>query len=90
MTLEDVFLLSRLLEIPSIALLDVFGKFDKIRRPCVKKFYKKAVGNGGRRMKIEFLGTVVQRAGNLGDLVGVQPSQPAKGEPWRGGSGIQY
>ena len=51
MALEDVFLLSRLLEAPSRSLSDTFVKFDKIRRPRVEKMYKTAASNGERRKK---------------------------------------
>jgi 2-polyprenyl-6-methoxyphenol hydroxylase-like FAD-dependent oxidoreductase len=51
MALEDVFMLSRLLEAPSAPLSDVFHKFHRIRRPRIEKFYNDAVRNGDRRRK---------------------------------------
>ena len=51
MALEDVFLLSRLLESSSATLPDMLGKFDEVRRPRVEKFYKFAAKNGDKRRK---------------------------------------
>ncbi|KIN05152.1 hypothetical protein OIDMADRAFT_39531 [Oidiodendron maius Zn] len=51
LAMEDVFLLSRLLQVHSYTLSDVFGKFDEIRRPRVEKFYKLALINGERRKR---------------------------------------
>lgn len=51
--LEDVFLLSRLLEVvqPSEPLSTAFERFDHIRRPRVEKFYKMAAGRGEWRKR---------------------------------------
>ncbi|KAJ5328392.1 hypothetical protein N7452_008782 [Penicillium brevicompactum] len=51
MALEDVFLLSRLLEDSSRPLSQVFTKFDEIRRPRVDEIYMQAVKNGAARKK---------------------------------------
>ena len=51
MALEDVFLLSRLLETPTATLVGVAEKFDEIRRPRIEKFYKAAAKNGDGRRK---------------------------------------
>jgi len=51
MAIEDVFLLSRLLEDPKRALPEVFAKFDEIRRPRVNEIYTLAVKNAGSRKK---------------------------------------
>jgi 2-polyprenyl-6-methoxyphenol hydroxylase-like FAD-dependent oxidoreductase len=51
MSLEDAFLLSRLLQAaPSEAPLSgLFSQFDTIRRPRIEKFYKQAAGRGEQR-----------------------------------------
>jgi 2-polyprenyl-6-methoxyphenol hydroxylase-like FAD-dependent oxidoreductase len=51
MAIEDVFLLSRLLEDPSRPLLEVFAKFDEIRRPRVDEIYTLAAKNADGRRK---------------------------------------
>lgn len=51
MALEDVFLLSRMLEFPTATLSDTFEKFEKVRRPRIDKFYKIAAKNGDERRK---------------------------------------
>jgi 2-polyprenyl-6-methoxyphenol hydroxylase-like FAD-dependent oxidoreductase len=51
MALEDVFLLSRLLQTPSATLAGVSEKFNEIRRPRIEKFYKLAAKNGDERRK---------------------------------------
>jgi len=51
MALEDVFLLSRLLDSPSATLTSVSENFDEIRRPRIEKFYKFAAKNGNERRK---------------------------------------
>jgi 2-polyprenyl-6-methoxyphenol hydroxylase-like FAD-dependent oxidoreductase len=51
MAIEDVFLLSRLLEDPSRPLLELFTKFDEIRRPRVNEIYMLAAKNVGSRKK---------------------------------------
>jgi len=51
MSLEDAFLVSRLLQAsPSgAALSEIFSQFERIRRPRIEKFYKQAVGRGDQR-----------------------------------------
>ncbi|OQD86576.1 hypothetical protein PENANT_c007G04249 [Penicillium antarcticum] len=51
MTLEDAFLLSRLLEDSNRSLPDVFAKFDDIRRPRLNEIYTQAARNAGSRRK---------------------------------------
>jgi 2-polyprenyl-6-methoxyphenol hydroxylase-like FAD-dependent oxidoreductase len=52
MALEDVLLLSRLLEDSSQPLLQAFKKFEKIRRPRVDKIAKASTSNGEARKTI--------------------------------------
>lgn len=51
MALEDVFLLSRLLEDDTRPLCEVFEKYDAIRRPRVDEIFKMAQENGEMRKK---------------------------------------
>lgn len=51
MALEDVFLLSRLLESSYTSTSDIFAKYDEIRRPRIEKIYKTATSNADRRKK---------------------------------------
>jgi len=51
MALEDVFLLSRLLEDRTRSLSEVFERYDAIRRPRVNGIFKLAVDNGEMRKK---------------------------------------
>ncbi|KAJ5757466.1 uncharacterized protein N7511_006160 [Penicillium nucicola] len=51
MALEDVFLLSRLLEDSNRSLPDVFAKFDYIRRPRVNEVYSHSAKNANSRKK---------------------------------------
>jgi 2-polyprenyl-6-methoxyphenol hydroxylase-like FAD-dependent oxidoreductase len=52
MALEDVFLFSRLLEVPSNTLPNVFKKFEKIRRPRIEKYHKQAAKAGDDRRRL--------------------------------------
>jgi 2-polyprenyl-6-methoxyphenol hydroxylase-like FAD-dependent oxidoreductase len=49
--LEDVFLLSRLLETPYDNLSDVFEKFDELPRPRIAKLHNTAAIQGTNRKK---------------------------------------
>ncbi|KAJ5690174.1 hypothetical protein N7462_004566 [Penicillium macrosclerotiorum] len=51
MALEDVFLLSRLLEDHKRPLQEVFARYDEIRRPRVEEIFKIAAQNGESRRK---------------------------------------
>jgi 2-polyprenyl-6-methoxyphenol hydroxylase-like FAD-dependent oxidoreductase len=51
MELEDVFLLSRLLEAPYANLSDIFEKFDELRRPRIVKLYNLAAIQGINKKK---------------------------------------
>jgi 2-polyprenyl-6-methoxyphenol hydroxylase-like FAD-dependent oxidoreductase len=51
MALEDVFLLSRLLEDPERPLTKVFEIYDGIRRPRVNEIFKLAAQNAGVRRR---------------------------------------
>ncbi|KAJ5881188.1 uncharacterized protein N7473_012241 [Penicillium subrubescens] len=51
MALEDVFLLSRLLEDPKQPLDKVFDIYDRIRRPRINEIFKLAAQNAGVRRK---------------------------------------
>lgn len=51
MALEDVFLLSRLLEDRTRPLSEVFERYDAIRRPRVNEIFKIAADNGDMRKK---------------------------------------
>lgn len=51
MALEDVFLLSRLLNRSSLPLKDVFKTYDQKRRPRIEEIYRTAKDNGKMRKK---------------------------------------
>lgn len=53
MSLEDAFLLSRLLQAspPDAPLSETFSQFDRIRRPRIEKFCKQAAERGDQRKK---------------------------------------
>ncbi|KAJ5653945.1 hypothetical protein N7490_000948 [Penicillium lividum] len=56
MALEDVFLLSRLLEDPERPIEEVFEKYDRIRRPRVSEIFQMAAESAGLRKKSTSLG----------------------------------
>ncbi|KAJ5152289.1 hypothetical protein N7492_010584 [Penicillium capsulatum] len=56
MALEDVFLLSRLLEDSNRALVEVCRKYDEIRRPRINEIYETAAQNADVRRKTGPLG----------------------------------
>jgi 2-polyprenyl-6-methoxyphenol hydroxylase-like FAD-dependent oxidoreductase len=90
MAAEDVFLLSRLLEAPSLSLSDVFGTFDRIRRPRVERFFKLAERNGESRRRT---GPLAQRLKELAawTLIGVSNScNLQKWGPWQGQRDLVY
>ncbi|KAJ5919356.1 hypothetical protein N7466_010299 [Penicillium verhagenii] len=53
MALEDVFLLSRLLESQPIELADAFSLYEKIRRPRIERISQGAVRSGNLRTKMD-------------------------------------
>jgi 2-polyprenyl-6-methoxyphenol hydroxylase-like FAD-dependent oxidoreductase len=53
MALEDVFLLSRLLEVPGRSLDDVFALYDQKRRPRTDEITRTAERNGNVRKKTD-------------------------------------
>jgi 2-polyprenyl-6-methoxyphenol hydroxylase-like FAD-dependent oxidoreductase len=84
MAAEDVFLLLRLLEAPSLSLSDVFERFNRIRRPRVEKFFKLAERNGESRRRT---GPLAQRLKELAAWTLISVSNSCNLQKWGGWQG---
>lgn len=60
MAMEDVFLLSRLLEDPQRSIEKVFEKYDSIRRPRVEEIFNMAAKNAQMRKKTTHMGLLLK------------------------------
>jgi 2-polyprenyl-6-methoxyphenol hydroxylase-like FAD-dependent oxidoreductase len=84
MAVEDVFLISRLLDVPSLSLSDIFDRFDRIRRPRLERFFKAAARNSESRKRT---GPLAQRLKELAAWTLLGVSRSCNLQKWGGWQG---